>query len=190
MSVRIFAVAAAAVVLSSSFVSADAARSAAQQCIAQTHAPGNYNISNDPGVPHVIPAAGGTPAGAANVNDCLADAYGVQYGAKRAAPVAVDGTLSASEEALYECKRLRRQRVGNSVAAAVGFTLGVGDPYTAAAVGGAIGVGVTANRENRRYADCVAAAYAPPPDPNAAIFTGCSRRGGVMSQGTSLCVAQ
>lgn len=181
--------AAATLAFSSTFALADTAQDAAQRCALHTRAPGNYNISTGPGVPHVIPGQGGTAAGASRVNDCLLDAYAVQFGGKRGSVVSAAAAPANPEAAVVECKRIRNRRIGSSVAAAVGFTLGVGDPYTAAAAGGAIGVGITARRENRRFGECVAAATAAPIDTNAAVYTGCSRRGGVMSNGTSLCVS-
>lgn len=178
----------AALALSAASASADRALDAAERCIIQTNAPGNYSVISDQGVPQVIAGQGGTSAGASATNDCLLDAYGVQFGASPSGVVAATGTTS--QATLDECRRIRNRRIGSSVAAAVGFTVGLGDPYTAAAVGGAIGVGVSARRENRRYADCIASAYTPPVDPDAPVIVGCSRRQrGVMSGGSSLCVA-
>ena len=189
MIVRIFWAALAVLTLSTTLALADAQRLAAQKCALSTRAPGNYNVSNAPGLPHVLPGQGGTTDGAARINDCLKDAYGLQYGARPGTTPAADITPQTAAATVQECKRIRNRRIGAGVAGAVGFTLGLGDPYTAAAIGGAVGVGIATRRENRRYADCVAAATAPPVDTNAAIYVGCSRRGGVMSRGTSLCVA-
>ena len=105
MRLKTFLAAAAVLTFTTTLAIADPARQAAQQCALNTNAPGNYNISNAPGLPHVIPGQGGTAAGAARINDCLAQAP------------------------------------------------------------------------------------APPVDPNAAIYVGCSRRGGGLSKGNSLCVS-
>ncbi|WP_299622100.1 hypothetical protein [uncultured Tateyamaria sp.] len=177
-------------VLGAASAVADPALQAADRCITQTNAPGTYAIISDQGVPQVVAGQGGTAAGASATNDCLLDAYGVQFGASPSGVVAA-ATGTTSQATLDECRRIRNRRIGGNVAAAVGFTIGFGDPYTAAALGGAVGVGISARRENRRYAECIASAYQPPVDPDAPVFVGCSRRErGVLSGGSSLCVAR
>lgn len=178
-----------AAILGAASASAEAALDAADRCIVQTNAPGTYVITSDQGVPQVVAGQGGTSAGASATNDCLLDAYGMQFGASPSGVVAPTGTTS--QATLAECRRIRNRRVGSNVAAAVGITIGFGDPYTAAALGGVVGVGISARRENRRYADCIAQAYQPPIDPDAPVFVGCSRRAnGVLTGGSSLCVAR
>lgn len=184
---RMLSAAAAISVFSSTLALADAAREAAQRCAIQTNAPGNYNISNAPGLPNVIPGAGGTAAGAANMNDCLADVYGVQYGARGAIPATTAATDTAT--ALAACERTRNRHIAGGVAATIGVIAALGEPYSASIIGGAIGTTRGMRGVNKRYSDCVARVNAPAVDPNAAIQTGCSRRGGVMSQGTRLCIA-
>ena len=49
------------------------------QCVAQTGAPGSYEVTDFETVPAVAVSQGGTEIGAHNVNDCLKDSYNVQY---------------------------------------------------------------------------------------------------------------
>ncbi|MEM6374022.1 MAG: hypothetical protein AAF727_14750 [Pseudomonadota bacterium] len=191
MALRTISAALAAIALSTTFAQADTARLAAQQCAVKTHAPGNYNVSEGPGVPNVLPGQGGTASGAARINDCLADVYSVQYGAKRgsAAAAAATATPQSRAASLAECKRVRDRHIATGLAATVGVVAALGEPYTASVIGGVIGSTRGIRGVNNRYRACVAAATAPPIDPNAAVFVGCSRREGVMSRGTALCVA-
>ncbi|WP_299726320.1 hypothetical protein [uncultured Tateyamaria sp.] len=186
---RTLSAALAVFTLSVTFAMADAPRLAAQKCAASTHAPGNYNISNAPGIPHVLPGDGGTKAGAASINDCLKDAYAVQYGTKQGTAAVAAVAPRAGTTSIAECDRIRRQNITTGVIATVGIIAVLGEPYTASAIGGAAGTITGVRGVNRRHRACVAAASATPVDPKAAIHVGCSRRGGVFSGGTRLCVA-
>lgn len=187
MFLRMLSAAAVVSVFSATLALADAAREAAQRCAIQTNAPGNYNISNAPGLPNVIPGAGGTAAGAANMNDCLADVYAVQYGARGATPATTGAANRAT--ALAACERTRNRHMAGGVAATIGVIAALGEPYSASIIGGAIGATRGVRGVNKRYRDCVDRVNAPAIDPNAAIQTGCSRHEGVMSHGTRLCIA-
>jgi len=190
MILRTLSAALAALAFSATFAMADAPRLAAQSCAVQTNAPGNYYISNAPGLPSVLPGPDGTPAGAARINDCLTDTYAVQYGTRAgtaATPVASAPQVTAN--ALGECKTVRDRQIATGLAATVGIIAALGEPYTASVIGGVVGSTQGIRGVNKRYRACVAAASAPPVDPNAAIYVGCSRKNGVMSRGTSLCVA-
>jgi hypothetical protein len=163
---------------------ADVATQTAQRCIVQTKAPGNYFISEAPGVPHVLPGQGGSAAGAANVNDCLNDAYGVQFGSptgqvtatRASAPIGGQAATSCS----VDCSRILNRSPGRAAAYSLGSSI----------VAGAIGASVQAGVYQRNLNNCLAQRAAPRVDPNAAVFTGCSRQHGVLSGGTSLCVSQ
>jgi hypothetical protein len=154
---------------------ADVATQTAQRCIVQTKAPGNYFISEAPGVP---------AAGAANVNDCLNDAYGVQFGSptgqvtatRASAPIGGQAATSGS----VDCSRILNRSPGRAAAYSLGSSI----------VAGAIGASVQAGVYQRNLNNCLAQRAAPRVDPNAAVFTGCSRQHGVLSGGTSLCVSQ
>lgn len=182
MIVRIFWAALAVLTLSTTLALADAQRLAAQKCALSTRAPGNYNVSNAPGLPHVLPGQGGTTDGAARINDCLKDAYGVQYGAKAGgvAAAATSPVAATDSSGRLNCARILNRSPGRAAAYSFGSSI------VAGAIGASIQAGVYQNNLNRCLAQ---AATAPPVDTNAAIYVGCSRRGGVMRQGTSLCVA-
>ncbi|MEO0765281.1 MAG: hypothetical protein AAFS01_02420 [Pseudomonadota bacterium] len=178
----------AALTLSTTFAVADVPRSAAQKCAEQTRAPGNYYLSDAPGLPHVLPSPDGTVDGAARINDCLKDAYAIQYGARlgETSPGALAETGGVDAEVV--CRRTRNGQYVVGTVLTAGIIAAIGEPYTAATIGGLVGLNQGFKVSNRQYAECVNAA-APPVDPNAAIYTGCSRRNGVMSAGTRLCVA-
>lgn len=180
----------AALAFSTGVAVADAQRLAAQKCALQTGAPGNYNVSNAPGVPHVVLGQGGTPGGVAAINDCLADAYQVQYGARRGAAAVAPVTPQSSTAAIAECDRIRSQNIATGVVATVGIIAALGEPYTASVIGGAAGTVTGIRGVNQRHRNCVANATVPAVDPSAAIYVGCRRStDGVMSRGTRLCVA-
>jgi len=182
MRLKTFLAAAAVLTLTTTLAIADAARQAAQQCALNTNAPGNYNISNAPGLPHVIPGQGGTEAGAARINDCLTDTYQVQYGAKGGA-VATAGVArtapTSQPSGRLNCAEILNRTPGRAATYAFGSAL----------VAGAIGASAQAGVYQRNLNRCLAQAPAQRVDPNAAIYVGCSRRGGVMRRGTSLCVS-
>ncbi|MFL4468587.1 hypothetical protein ACERZ8_01375 [Tateyamaria armeniaca] len=161
MHLRILSTAFAVLAFSTTFALADAARMAAQQCAVKTHAPGNYNISNAPGVPHVLPGQGGTTGGAARINDCLKDVYAVQYGAKRSQVVATAATPRAAAGSIAECDAIRRQNITTGVIATVGIIAALGEPYTASVIGGTAGTITGVRGVNRRHRACVAAVSAP-----------------------------
>lgn len=190
MRLKIFLTTLAALTVSTTFALADAPRAAAQQCALQTHAPGNYNISNAPGLPHVLPGQGGTAAGAARINDCLTDVYQVQYGAKRGQAPTARTPAQTTAAALEECERIRNRNIGTGAVATVAVIAALGEPYSASVVGGAIGSYRGLQGVNKRYKDCVANATVAPVNPKDAIYIGCRRSvNGVMSRGTRLCVA-
>lgn len=189
MRLKTFLTTLAALTVSTTFALADAPRAAAQQCALQTKSPGNYNISNAPGLPHVLPGQGGTVDGAARINDCLADVYQVQYGAKRGEGTVAEITPQTTAAALEECEKIRRQNIATGLIATVGIVAVLGDPYAPSIIGGTAGSVTGIRTVNRRYRDCVANATVPAVDPNAAIYVGCRRGNGVMSRGTRLCVA-
>lgn len=174
--------AAAALTLTAMPGIADPARLAAQQCALNTNAPGNYYISNAPGLPHVIPGRGGTLAGAARINDCLTDTYQVQYGTKgggvATAGVAATAPTTQPSGGLNCAENLNRTP-GRAATYAFGSAL------VAGAAGADVQAGVYQGSLNR----CLAQSSAPPVSPGAAVYVGCSRRGGVMRLGNSLCVS-
>ena len=165
---------------------ADVATETAKRCIIKTNAPGNYFISEAPGVPHVIPGQGASARGAANVNDCLNDVYGVQYGSTSgqvtATPAAAVTTATqgqAVSSGRVNCAAILNRSPGRAAAYSFGSSI----------VAGAVGASVQAGVYQRNLNNCLAQVAAPRVDPNAAVFIGCSRRQGVMSGGTSLCVS-
>ncbi|MEP1355880.1 MAG: hypothetical protein ABJX32_15070 [Tateyamaria sp.] len=178
----------AALALSTTFAAADIPRSAAQKCAEQTRAPGNYYLSDAPGLPHVLPSPDGTVDGAARINDCLKDAYAVQYGARLGEVSQGALAETGGVDAAQKCRQTRNGQVVVGTVLTAGIIAAIGEPYTAATIGGLIGLSQGVKYSNQEYAKCVNAA-APPVNPNAAIYTGCSRRNGVMSGGTRLCVA-
>ena len=163
---------------------ADVATETAQRCIIQTNAPGNYFISDAPGVPHVIPGQGGSSAGAATVNDCLNDAYAVQFGSRTGQVTATRASApnggQATTTGSVDCSRILNRSAGRAAA----YSLG------ASVVAGAIGASVQAGVYQRNLNTCLAQRAAPRVDPNAAVFIGCSRQHGVLSGGSNLCVSQ
>lgn len=163
---------------------ADAARTAAQHCAIQNHAPGNYFISNAPGVPHVIPGLGGTDGGARRMNDCLLDAYGVQFGVTPGA--AVTAATPAAAPARPECDHIL------SRTPAVAARYAAGSALVARAVGASVQAGVSQDHLNT----CLAAHSTPsqkvvPIAPAIAPIVGCRRKdGGVIRGGAGLCVGR
>jgi len=181
MRLKTFLAAAAVLTFTTTLAIADPARQAAQQCALNTNAPGNYNISNAPGLPHVIPGQGGTAAGAARINDCLADTYQVQYGAGGGAVATASAARAPTSQpsGRVNCANILNRTPGRAATYAFG----------AALVAGAIGASAQAGVYQRNLNRCLAQSSAPPVVPNAAIYVGCSRRGGVLSRGNSLCVS-
>ena len=171
----------AALAFSTTIATADAPRLAAQKCAVKTNAPGNYYISNAPGLPSVLPGPNGSPNGAAAINDCLTDAYAVQYGSTNGVAVAAAaaGTATSESGGRLNCARILNRSPGAAATYAVGWSL----------VAGLVGAGGQAAVYQNNLNKCLAANSGLPVNPNAAIYTGCSRRNGVMNGGTRLCVA-
>lgn len=169
----------AALTFSTTLAMADAPRLAAQKCAVKTNAPGNYYISNAPGLPSVLPGPNGSPNGAAAINDCLLDIFAVQFGSVAggtAPPVAAGATASVGN---INCARILNRSVGAATTYAVGWSL----------VAGFVGAGAQAGVYQSNLNKCLAANSGLPVNPNAAVYTGCSRRNGVLNGGTRLCVA-
>jgi len=133
---------------------------AVSYCITDTRSPGTYTLLSTAPVPRVGIGAGGTNRGAATVNDCLLDVYEIQYGGQ-VQSAALNGA-SPQEAAELECRQIRDRRVIGSIAAVVGYAVGLGDSLNiGAAIGGGIGVAYSAQRATQNYKACIAAATQP-----------------------------
>ena len=149
--------------LSASVATADTAQNVVQECVRQTGAPGAYAVAEKQNVPQVSPAAGGTQAGAARVNDCLLDKYQVQFSAGQivaANPAAVDPEVAARCAALRQSRLPRSAPLGGTSASA---------------------------QASQRYQDCIANASASDADSLVLDAGNCGRGSNVFSGGSAYC---
>ncbi|MBY5933865.1 hypothetical protein KUV51_12715 [Tateyamaria omphalii] len=115
-----------------------------QTCIAQTGAPGTYLLAADArGLPRVTPGQGATAAGARNVNDCLADVFQIQYGARQRAVATTSGQSGFASNRGDRCARILNR------SAATAGTYAFGAALAAGAVGAAAQASVYQRNLNR-----------------------------------------
>lgn len=118
----------------------------AAKCIASVRAPGRYQIVHGGRIPRVMAAgAGATQTGAANVNDCLADAYQVQPGRVVAAAPAAEPQPGDGPDYLNCAEILTR-----SPGAAAGYA------FTTGFLFGVVGSSLQAGTYQRNLQTCLA----------------------------------
>lgn len=139
----------AALCASSSIAATGNNAAVVQSCIQQTGAPGTYETTSGASVPQVVAGPRGTVRGAAAVNDCLNDAFQVQFGATGSVETARVETNGIS------CREERNAGVVAGLILTAG-TVGILGGTDGAVLGGVVGSVVGIRGLNKQYHECAA----------------------------------